>query len=206
MINGEYYVRTDEAEDVAASLRHVLACRQLTSSDPHAWKWVVLALHSALQGACVCHLVTTASPVGAVTEKNAGEWLRFIEASRTDPDAKRPRTSLLPLSDLLKRIRKPYSAGDRSNTDGIPISDAELNWLLRFHNDLRNQFVHFEPMGWSLEVSGIPDLARLIARILGDILNLGWAFRHQNDEWREDVRTSLHALSSSEWILTSKAA
>jgi hypothetical protein len=71
----ETWIRTDEAEDVAGSLRHALHAATLVNADPQAWKWVALALHSGLQGACVCHLTTTAAPVGAVAERNAGEWL-----------------------------------------------------------------------------------------------------------------------------------
>ena len=79
---GDNWIQTDEAEDVAASVRHARRCLALTIHDEQAWKWFCLALHSALQGACVCHLVTTASPVGAVTNKNAVKWLAFFEESR----------------------------------------------------------------------------------------------------------------------------
>ena len=134
----------------------------------------MLALHSALQGACVCHLTTTTAPVGALTKQNTGEWLDFLEKQRTDPAALRPsNTHLLRLPDLLKAVRKAHSAGDRSNTTGVAISDAELARLKRFHGEVRNQFVHFELMGWSIEVSGVPDLAGMIARILTDMLERG---------------------------------
>lgn len=188
------WVRTDEAEDVAASVRHAIRSRQFTSDDPQAWKWVALALHSALQGACVCHLVTTASPVGAVTNQNAEEWLAYFGASRSDPDAKPPKTYLMALPELLKAARKPMSAGDRSNSSGVEISDQELQWLRRFHEEVRNQFVHFEPLGWSLEISGIPELGKLIGRIIQDILDLGWAFRHTDEGWRDSLKADLALL------------
>lgn len=190
----ETWIRTDEAEDVAGSIRHVVRAAKFVGEDPLAWKWVVMALHSALQGACICHLTTTAAPVGAVTERNAGEWLTYWENSRTDPNAKPPKTHLMAFPDLLKAVREPYSAGDRSNAAGVAISESELNWLHHFHKDVRNQFAHFEPMGWSIEVSGIPEIAKLIARIIGDILQMGWAFRHQDGTQREEMRRSLHAL------------
>lgn len=168
------WIRTDEAEDVAGSIRHALRVASFVTDDPQAWKWVMLALHSALQGACVCHLTTTAAPLGALTKQNTGEWLSFFEKQRTDPAAEPlAKSHLLTLPDLLKAVRKTYSAGDRSNAVGVAISDVELAWLRRIHGEVRNQFVHFEPMGWSIEVSGVPDLARLIARILTDMLEIG---------------------------------
>ncbi|MCJ9754637.1 hypothetical protein MOV61_28305 [Neorhizobium sp. BETTINA12A] len=195
----ENWIRTDEAEDVAGSIRHVIRAAQFVREDSLAWKWVVMALHSALQGACVCHLTTTAAPVGAVTERNAGEWLTYFEDSRTNPNAEPPKTHLMGLPDLLKAVRKPSSAGDGSNVAGIAISESELSWLHRFHREIRNQFTHFEPMGWSIEVSGIPEIAKLVARIIGDILRTGWAFRHQDRAQREEMQRSLHTLKTIEW-------
>jgi len=60
----ENWIRTDEAEDVAGSMRHAIRAGRLVAEDSQAWKWVVLAVHSALQGACVCHLTETAAPLG----------------------------------------------------------------------------------------------------------------------------------------------
>ena len=199
MAEKDNWIQTDEAEDVAGSIRHVIRSAQFVGEDYLAWKWVVMALHSALQGACVCHLTTTATPVGAVTERNAGEWLTYFEDSRTDSNAKPPKTHLMGLPDLLKAVRKSYSAGDRSNAVGVAISESELNWLCRFHKEIRNQFAHFEPMGWSIEVSGIPKIAKLVARIIGDILRTGWAFRHQDSAQREAMQRSLHTLETIEW-------
>ncbi len=193
------WIETDEAEDVAGSIRHVICSAQLADEDCQAWKWVAMALHSALQGACVCHLTTTATPVGAVTKRNAGQWLAYFEDRRTDPAAKRPKTQLMGLPDLLKAVRKPHSAGDRSNVNGIVITDSELSWLRRFHEDIRNQFVHFEPMGWSIEVSGLPEIATLVARIIGEMLHIGYAFRHQDLAQREKMQRSLRALASLDW-------
>lgn len=196
MSAGEIWIRTDEADDTAGSVRHALRCFDDIGSDPQAWKWLALAVHSALQGACVCHLVTTASPVGAVDAKNAAELLQYIEDSRTDPNAKPPRARLMAFPDLLKAVRKPHSAGDRSNAIGIQINDSELAWLCRFHLSVRNQFTHFEPVGWSLEVSGILAVAALTARILSEIADVGWAFRHKEHEWREAFQADLGRLAS----------
>lgn len=66
----EQWFRTDEAEDVAGSVRHCLVSLSLTYADDQAWKWVALSLHAALQGACVCHLATTAPPTGIIDDEN----------------------------------------------------------------------------------------------------------------------------------------
>lgn len=188
------WLTTDEADDVAGSIRHAIRSSGFLLGDPHSWKWIALALHSALQGACVCHLTTTAAPVGALTKASTTEWLSYFEDSRSNPDAKPPNTRLMELPELLKAVRKPRSAGNGSSETGISISDQDLNWLRNFHDVVRNQFVHFEPMGWSLEVSGIPGIANLIARIINDIANVGWAFRHQDANWLTKLREDLIRL------------
>lgn len=193
------WVRMDEAEDVAGSIRQVLRAATFVNAVSQTWKWVVLALHSALQGACVCHLTTTMAPVGAVTERNAGEWLTYFEASHTNPNLRPPKTHLMGLPDLLLAVRQPNSAGDSSYPDGVEISDSELYWLGHLHKNMRNQFVHFEPMGWSIEVSGTPEIAKVVARIIGEILQIGWAFRHQDPAQREELQRNLQALASIEW-------
>lgn len=124
----------------------------------------------------------------------------YVERSRIDLNAKPPRTQLMALPKLLKAVRKPNSAGDRSNEVGIAITDAELAWLTRFHDSVRNQFVHFAPMGWSLEVSGIPEIGVLVARIINGILQAGYGFRRQDRSWRDALAADLAQLSSPGWI------
>jgi hypothetical protein len=186
----EVWVDADEVEDVAASVRHVLRCWPEAGADPQIWKWIALALHSALQGACVCHLLTTARPLGAVDEKNAARWMAYFE----NPVGSPPPTRLMSLPDLLATIRREKSAGDGRDDVVIAIDDDELAWLQRFHTEIRNQLVHFEPMGWAVEVSGLPGLAKLIARIIADVLAYGWGFRHKDEAWRERLAHDLNQL------------
>lgn len=189
------WLRTDEADDVTGSIRHAIRSYTDAADEPQAWKWVALAVHSALQGACICHLTTTAPPLGAVTPRNTKDWIAYYDESRLDPDVRPPRTQLMDLPCLLTAVRKPGSAGDRSNEGGIAINAGEFNWLWSFHESVRNQFVHFEPMGWSLEVSGIPAIAALAARIIGDIIAVGWAFRHKDCAWIIALQSDLMQLA-----------
>ena len=190
------WLDTDEREDVAASLRHCIASLGLTKHDPHAYKWVLLALHSALQGSCVNHLLTTAHPVGATTENNTLEWLNYFELSRSDPASIRPHTRISELPELLKRLRKPNSAGDGSAGSEIFLTDAELQWWSGIHKDIRNQFVHFAPMGWSIELSGMPGLIDLTVRLIREIDSKQWAFRHESCAWKQSLRATLDELTS----------
>ena len=195
----KHYIDTDEAEDVAGSIRHALRCGEFVSGDPQAWKWGILALHSALQGACVCHLTTTTAPLGAVTKSNATEWISYFDQLRENQDTKCPDTKLMNLPELLKAVRKQGAAGGRTNSAPVAISDREFVWLKRIHNDIRNQFVHFAPMGWSIEVSGVPQIGQIIARIIKDIHDCGWAFRHLDSTKKNAMILDLEHLTEAIW-------
>ncbi len=194
------FISTDERKDVAGSIRHVLRCMEFVRDDQQAWKWLYLAMHSALQGACICHLTTTAAPVGAVEKQNAKEWLHYFEESRNNPDLQPPATRLMSLPDLLKAVRKPNSSGGPSKRVSIQINDEELRWLSRLHKVVRNQFTHFEPSGFTIDVSGMPQVGKVTARIIKDIVNAGWAFRHFLPDETETMRQDLETLREASWM------
>ncbi|MEP3051325.1 MAG: hypothetical protein ABJP48_09500 [Erythrobacter sp.] len=188
------WFHTNVGEDVAGSIRHANRMVGCVNDDPQAYKWVVLALHSALQGACVCHLTTSAGSLGAVTEGSKRNTIDYHEKSRTDKTAQAPKAYLMPLPDLLKAVRKPNSAGNPGNNEGICISEEDMEWLNWLHAS-RNEFVHFKSKSWSCYVSDIPELAKLISRIIQDILDVRWAFRHQDPEQIQELEESLKQLA-----------
>lgn len=145
-INEGTWLQTDEAIDVVASLRHATLCLELARTDLHAYKWAFLALHSALQGACVCHLTTTAAPIGALNCPSTRQWNEYLE--KVGNNAPAPATRILDFPELLKAVRRVQSAGNGSNHEQITITDEELNWLKYLHDEVRNQFTHFAPQGW----------------------------------------------------------
>ncbi|MBB4097453.1 hypothetical protein [Sphingomonas kyeonggiensis] len=196
----ERWFRTDEASDVAGSVRHAIRSAPLVQQDPQAIKWLMLALHSALQGACVCHLTTTAQPFGALAKKSADEWWRYLNGGNREPDAKQPAIQIMALPDLLKAIRKPNSIGSGAQEPGIVLSDVELAWLRRLHDQIRNQFIHFAPMGWSIEISGVPEFGSLVGRIIVAMLDGGWAFRRLERDEAISLRHDAEHLRTPEWL------
>lgn len=83
------YVEFDECQDVLASLDQCVMCLEQTERSNGAWKWVILSLHSALQGAMVCHLSGTAQ-VGALTSRCATKWHEWYELDRRGETARLP--------------------------------------------------------------------------------------------------------------------
>lgn len=185
------WLRVDEATDVLGSIRHSLRCADDLGSDQLTWKWLMLSLHAALQGACACHLTTTAQPVGCLTKQSTKQWLAYLNGNF---EGNRPETRMAALPELLRRVRKPNSAGDRSDRHRVRITDAELQGLSHFHREIRNQFVHFVPLGWTIELSDMPSLVRIIARIVEDVRVAGWGFRHLSQGENDELRLNLAGL------------
>ena len=56
--SGEIWLRTDEIEELIGALEHCaeLAGTLRSNVNVQRWKWLILALHNTVQGACTCAL------------------------------------------------------------------------------------------------------------------------------------------------------
>lgn len=84
-MSDQTWLRTDEIEEFIDVLEHAaMFARQLTD-DVKAWKWLIIALHSALQGACVCALRVHDTTQVEVLEKRSRRkmlhWLQKVPAN-----------------------------------------------------------------------------------------------------------------------------
>ena len=206
------FVHTDERLDVLASLEQCALSLIETKRSDCAWKWAVLSLHSALQGAMICHLSGTAQ-VGALTERSAARWHdwhekdRRGEIDRVEDGAgefgipsrriKHPSDKLLEdyvasARELFKRLT---SVPSRLESAGGPIvvTSKHRKSFRRLH-DLRNAFTHFSPKGWSIEVELIRDAMRDVLDVIERIEQDDWPFRHMDGRDRTRLRQKISEL------------
>lgn len=203
------WLRTDEPTDVVASTRHTLRLLAFVKSDPAVWKWIILSAHSALQGAMVCHLSGSAQ-LGCLSSKSAADWLEWHERDRRgqvkwielgndelglpsrQPASKAdqpPRQYMAKPEDLFVRLHKPAKRIEGGCGSVVLLSDSQKRSFGKL-NALRNQFTHFAPTGWSIELSGISQLVIDIFDIIKAIANDYYPFRHL----KADERTELKIL------------
>ena len=209
------YIRTDECQDVLASLEHcALSLKQAQRSD-RSWKWVVLSLHSALQGAMVCHLSGTAQ-LGALTKNCAEEWLewrerdhrgeitwiqegvdefgvptRRIENKKDQP----PENFVAPAGKLFKRLSCTSLRIEGECGGIISITEKQRESFTLLHKR-RNTFTHFSPKGWSIEINFVEDIIDDILDVLCSILDDQWPFRHMPDEDKSALRSRIEEIRS----------
>lgn len=159
-----HWLRTDEKQELISSVRMVHKMLNSTSDDLEYWKWVLIALHNAMQGAMVLSL-RGGNNLRVMPDKLAAKWLEAYEKGKQMPPEK-----LDSFPGLYKKVKDNEVMGLFIHSRALP-QDPELDRSIEVLLVLRNQFIHFTPQGWSIELSGMPSIC---VKILEAILFLCW--------------------------------
>jgi hypothetical protein len=147
------WLRTDEYQEVVATLH---ACQHFLSrsaSDVTYWKWVFIALHNVVQG-CMVIVLTRSDSFGAKDAKQERAWLEAYEKGSPFPT---DQEKLLSFLDLYEKIKKKGTLQYSSVERFVP--EGSQSRSMKKLNAIRNEFIHFTPKGWSLELSSAPQIA-----------------------------------------------
>ena len=206
------YARTDERRDIVASLEHCALSLIRAKETDGAWKWVILSLHSALQGAMVCHLSGTAQ-LGALTKDSADQWLQWHENDRSrdlehssdgaknlgnfgsskDFDRGQPAERVASAPELFRRLRCSSARIEYQCGAVQKITASQIKSFRRLHR-LRNEFTHFHPKGWSIEIHYMKTAIANVLDILTSISNDPWPFRHMSEDERDSLNSKIEAI------------
>jgi len=194
--NGSW-LKTDEIEEFIGAIEFCADLSNSIRSDIRRWKWLILAMHNALQGCFVCALrgVDT-SGITMLKNKSADavwQWLNVDSRIENPPPA--PKEELAPMLDLYRRVRnvkylqEPYR---------LP-THQQMNKDIIKLNLLRNKFSHFTPQGFSLEISGLPRIIGHCSDIIEHLAITHPTFWHHPTENRrsriEGAIASIRRLS-----------
>ena len=209
------YLRVDERQDVLASLEQCAMSLQQTERSKGAWKWAILSLHSAFQGAMVCHL-SGSELRGALDEKDAMKWREWYERDRRGeieyiPDGvdefgfsrkrikkkkdRHPKMWVASPLDLLDRLGCQEMRVEEAG-EPISITLQQKESFKEYNNLLRNQFVHFSPCGWSIEFDFIKERMKDVLDIFDMIVKDPYPFRHLSDDEKCELRAQLAKIRS----------
>jgi hypothetical protein len=144
-------INYSELTDVIASVLLIAELIDDVSEQPLLWKWIILGAHSAIQGAMVCNLNGT-SVTGALSDKSRAKVLKFLEHHEAGEEP--PTEWLATFEDLLDRIQDPKRADE-----GVVWMQTEVqrSRMVSLHS-LRNDFMHFKSMGWTIVADGLPEM------------------------------------------------
>ena len=209
------YIQTDECQDVLASLEYCALSLCQTRQSDRAWKWVVLSLHNALQGAVVCHLSGTAQ-VGALRKTSAKEWLEWYakdQRGETPHEQKKidefgapmmrtgkekgqpPREFVASADELFSRLSCSSKRIENGCGEIIEITERQKTAFRRLHS-LRNEFSHFSPKGWSIELEYTEETIEDILDVVCLILDDPWPFRHMPRGDMDVLRSTIEEIRS----------
>jgi hypothetical protein len=173
------YLHTDEREELVNALRKVRTELEAARTDDHAWKWVIHALQSAVQNAIVAAISGT-DGLGALTDRSARERMEDYE----NDTGRHADAWLADFRELYRRMKS------RTAFPPSPDVDEDLGRLVR----LRNQFEHFAPKGWSIQLAGLPRIVRNLLRV---VEHLGWSPGHilwYEEALREEARRQIDSI------------
>ena len=167
------WLKTDEYKEITYTLEILEYYTSKVKDDIYFWKWAILALHSALQGFMVIGLKDSAG-LNILKDDIAEEWLQAYREGGQFPIEK-----LDTFLNLYKKIKSNRMLMYFHSKKFVP--EGTQGQSIKKLNILRNDFMHFIPKGWSLEVSGLPIICMDCIQI---IRFLGWS--SGNFIWRDE--------------------
>lgn len=172
------YLRTDEELEAANAMHMTAEFAYGLEANLHLWRWVIIALHNAAQGIMVLSL-RHGNGLLALTDESYAAWMSAYEKNETPPPEKLdtpPPEKLDTYLNLYKKVKHKECGQIGGNSRFIP-HGSEGGDIKRL-NSLRNDFIHFTPKGWSLEVNGLPRIclatARLVSFLALETTNVFW--------------------------------
>ena len=164
------YLRTDEEAEAADAICMASRLSDGLERDIRLWRWVVIALHNAVQGFMVLSL-RHGSGLAALSDKSSTEYMEALDTCGPYPQEK-----LDSYLNLYRKVKSKKHGEIGGNTRFVPSSTEGKN--IKRLDTIRNALIHFTPKGWSLDVDGLPQICLDSSRI---IAFLGW--ETENTVW-----------------------
>jgi hypothetical protein len=169
----EIWVHTDEKEDAIAAMAMFAESSVRLLDDDKYWKWAIISLHNVFQSVMVIFL-SVGDDFLVMRQEDAEAWLAAHENGAPYPETK--MDSFMNLYGKLKKTaRDSYKFKPRGQ------QGASIKKLNKF----RNQFIHFMPMGWSIEMSGMPSICKDCLDIIKELEENFLCIRWDDDEQRK---------------------
>ena len=149
---GDGWLITDGAVETVSAFEVFAEEAQKLSADPYRWKWAIIALHSGLQGIMVLALQGSHG-LHVLRAEDAKRWLDAHERGGPYPGD-------LKLDDFLSLYKKIKGNKMLKYIDSRKfIPKGTQGSSVKLLNQLRNEFVHFTPRVWALDLVGLPAMA-----------------------------------------------
>lgn len=183
---GDEWLITDGSVETVSAFEVFSDELHRAMTDPYRWKWAIIALHSGLQGMMVLALQGSHG-LHVLRPEDASRWLDAHERGG-------PYPTDLKLDDFLalyKKIKGVKMLMYVHSAKFVPKGTQGRS--VKLLNRLRNEFIHFTPRVWALELGGLPAMASDCMQVAEFL-----AWESHNIFWREqDLAERLKIASES---------
>ena len=196
--------QTDWMTDAVFSLKFFDEQLAKVEEEPLYWKWALIALHNALHGFMVAalyqadidpvlqdgpnktkycpHCGAEISSAGNRPYGTASEWREWAMSRNSSERKPQPKAwRMLSFLDLFQRIRDERYMERLLCSKKFEPSATQID-TVKSLNDLRNEFVHFEP---KFCLDSTPEFAAIVREVLPIISFL--TFESQNILWHDST-------------------
>jgi hypothetical protein len=146
------YLRTDQWTYAVSSVESAIDFAARAEEEPSWWRWLIVGLHSTVQGFMVLAL-EQGNGFAVMRPDIAAAWLKAYENGTPFPDDKMDF-----FLALYAKVKVKGGLGYFGDKPFVPRPTHD--WSMLNLNEIRNEFIHFMPKGWALELAGLPKIAR----------------------------------------------
>ena len=157
----EYY-RTNLKEEAIDYLDKLSLFFDKTAICESYWKWVIISLHGSLYHFMLLALRNTDG--SGVWKNEIRNKMGYLDFSKED------KMYLMSFNEVFKRIKDKKKMGGYMNSK-FYISNKNIDIAVEDLNKWRNNFVHYKPKGWSIEIEIFKNILKEVLPVLKFIVN-----------------------------------
>ncbi len=152
----ETFFRIDEKSNAIDYLHRAAQFSYEIATDEFACKWFVIALHGAAY-----HFMLLALQRSDLS----GIW---TEPEIRDANGRIDKSNkkIVSFHEAFKRIRNPSRMSQFVGSKHLMATPDHYMAIRRLNDDLRNEFIHFHPRGWSVQHAYIAEIVPAIGAII----------------------------------------
>lgn len=169
----ERFLRLTEETNALDYLERAGEFIRQSNSDERAWKWVVLSLHGALYGF-------------AIAACKSSNYQSVVKVTR------KGREHLITLDEALGMCKDARWMGALQGGLPLNLSASQEDSIRRLKETLRNNFEHYIPGGWSIELHGLPRIAMDVLDVIRFLAVETLRYQHLNQTQRKRVKSVVY--------------
>lgn len=166
----EKYLRFTEETNALDYLERTGQFIKEASTDPKAWKWVILSLHGALYGF-------------AISAGKSSDYQSVVKVT------KKGYERLITLDEALSMCQDNSWMGTLHGGNALVLTSSQKDSIRRLKETLRNNFEHYIPGGWSIEMHGLPRITIDMLDVIRFLAVDTFRYQHLNQAQRKKIKS-----------------